>query len=276
MQIKNYLKRAVRYILHGQPTTVIKANICYSNPASLLTGRKILITGGGRGLGLAIAKKAIDEGAKVCILGRNEANLKAASKELGCKFIVGDISLIGTSDSYIDTAISTLGGLDVLINNAGISLHERNILDVTEENFDSQFNCNLRGAYFLSKSFIMKTIPHSQRNILFISSERGFQADDLPYGLTKVAINSLIKGLAYRFLNENIRVNGVAPGVTSSDMTGVAQDGNLYYPYNSANRAYLPEEVAEVCTYLLSDLSSCISGEIIQCNQAKTVNVHWR
>ena len=97
----------------------------------------------------------------------------------------------------------------------------------------------------------------------------------MPYGLTKAALNSLTQGLAYRFAKENIRVNAVAPGVTVSDMTGFSED-NLYCSYNINKRVYLPEEMAEVAAFLLSEESGCISGQIITCNEGKSINSHLR
>ena len=110
---------------------------------------------------------------------------------------------------------------------------------------------------------------------MFISSERGIQTDDIPYGLTKAAINSLVKGLAPKLIKENIRINAVAPGITTSDMTGFKKEGNLYCEANLNQRVYLPEEVAEVATFLISDASSCVSGQIIACNEGKTGNSRY-
>lgn len=112
-------------------------------------------------------------------------------------------------------------------------------------------------------------------NILFVSSETGETADIRPYGLTKAAINSLVQGLAYLYASQGIRVNAIAPGVTATGMTGVSNT-NLYYPANPNGRAYLPEEMAEVATFLLSDASGCISGQIVACNNAKTINARWK
>jgi NAD(P)-dependent dehydrogenase (short-subunit alcohol dehydrogenase family) len=165
-----------------------------------------------------------------------------------------------------------------LVNNAGISLHEGNIMNVTQEQFDAQINTNLRGGYFLAQKFIEYFEKNNQSNgsILFVSSERGFYVDDLPYGLTKSAVNSLVQGLAYRVIKKGIRVNAIAPGVTTSDMTGFKSDENLYVSYNANERVYLPEEVAEVACFLLSDVSKCLSGQILVCNESKSVNAHWR
>jgi NAD(P)-dependent dehydrogenase (short-subunit alcohol dehydrogenase family) len=113
-------------------------------------------------------------------------------------------------------------------------------------------------------------------NILFVSSETGDTADIRPYGLTKAAINSFVKGLANIMAPKGIRVNAVAPGITTSDMTGFKADGNLYYADNTTDRVYLPGEVAEVASFLLSDASGCMSGQILVCNNAKTVNPRWK
>ena len=162
------------------------------------------------------------------------------------------------------------------MNNAGISMHEPSFFDVTPEGFDSQIGTNLRGAFFLTQQFLKSVIDRGVTgNVLFISSETGDTVDLRPYGLSKTALNSLVQGLAHAYAAKGIRVNAVAPGVTATELTGVSQD-NLYYRDSTINRAYLPEEIAEVACFLLSDLSGCISGQIITCNNAKTVNARWK
>lgn len=113
-------------------------------------------------------------------------------------------------------------------------------------------------------------------NILFVSSEIGDTMDFRPYGFTKVAVNSMVQGPAYLFKKEGIRVNAVAPGVTASDMTGFKSDGNISAGEYATSRIYLPEEVAETACFLVSDASGCISGQIITCNNAQTVNARWK
>lgn len=85
-----------------------------------------------------------------------------------------------------------------------------------------------------------------------------------------------MQGLACLFVDKNIRVNAVAPGITASDMTGFKSDGDLFYQGNATKRIYLPEEVAEIACFLLSDISGCISGQIIVCNNGKTINPRWK
>ncbi len=277
-----YIKRGLRYIVKGpeiikeQPQ--LNFNITYTTPNRQLIKKKVLITGGSRGIGLAIAKKIVSEGGSVVITGRDENALKLVSKELKCNYICSDILDFDNLEKIIETADMMLGGLNCLVNNAGISLHEGNIRNVSMEQYDKQFGTNLKSAYFLSKYFIKKIETEKRQgcNILFVSSERGMYVDDLPYGLTKNAINCLVKGLARRVISSDIRVNAVAPGVTATDLTGYSPEGDLYCDYGITKRVYFPEEMAEIAIFLLSDISNCLSGQILTCNEGKSINAHFK
>lgn len=278
MSLKSKLKQTISFIIHGKPKKTI-ANISYLQPNNQLLGKRIIITGGNRGLGYAMAKKFKAEGAEVLIAGRNEKTLKTSAEEIGCKYLQLDVQDINSFKTFFDKAEKILGEINCLVNNAGISLHEKGFLDVLPSQFDSQFDTNLKGAFFLTQCFINKCKENSitdTKNILFISSETSITADERPYGLTKAAMNSLVQGLAYRYANEGYRINAVAPGVTVSDMIGVSKDGNLTCNYNMTGRYYLPEEVAEVASFLLSEVSNCVNGQIIICNEGKTINARWK
>lgn len=278
MSIKSKIKHAISFLLHGETKPTI-AHISYLQPNNLLAGKKIIITGGGRGLGFAMAKKFIAEGAEVLIAGRNDKTLKASAEEIGCKYLALDVQNVQSFKSFIDEADKLLGGVNCLVNNAGISLHENGFLAVKPEQFDSQFDTNLKGAFFLTQCFINKCKTNNiegTKNILFTSSETSTTVDERPYGLTKVAMNSLVQGLAYRYVNEGYRINAVAPGVTVSDMVGAKADGDLTCGYNVTKRYYLPEEVAEVACFLLSNASNCLNGQILVCNEGKTINARWK
>ncbi len=275
-RIVTYLKRMITYALHGQPMVNVEATIYTQQPSQKLVGKKILITGGGGGLGKAMAKKFVAEGAEVVITGRNEEKTKNVAKEIGCKYLVVDLQNLDLLSNLISESVKLLGGLNVLVNNAGISLHEWEIEKVTTEGWNQQFNTNLRAPYFLTKYFIRHLTETSNKgNILFVSSERSQTVDIIPYGLTKAAMNSLVQGLAKKYINQGIRINAVAPGVTATDMTGYKEGANLYCSYNQTGRAYLPEEVAEVASFLISDCSNCLSGQILVCNEAKTINAYF-
>ncbi len=278
MSFNDYIKRSLRFIIKGVPNKTIIAKINCIAPSEQLCGKKIIITGGGRGLGLSMAKVFVDNGAQVLIAGRNEETLKKSAEEIKCKYLKIDLQHTNSFSNFLVEANEALGGANVLVNNAGISLHEKDYLAVTKEQYDEQINTNFKGPFFLTQVFIemlMHREDHSGK-VLFVSSETSMTADDRPYGLTKAAINSLVQGLAYRYIKEGIRVNAIAPGITASNMTGLKADGNLYYSGNATERVYLPEEVAEIAKFLISDASNLINGQILVCNEGNTINARWK
>ncbi len=275
MKLLSKVKHLISFLLHGEAKPIF-ANIHYLAPHEQLKGKKVIITGGGRGLGFAMAKKFVSEGATVLISGRSEETLKRSAAELNCMYLTLDVQNVDSFPQFIDTADKMLGGADCLVNNAGISLHENGFLVVSPKQFDAQFDTNLKGAFFLAQAFVEKTKDRQgMKNILFTSSETSMTVDERPYGLTKAAVNSLVQGLAYRFVNDGYRINAVAPGVTVSDMVGGDVDGDLRFG-NITHRYYLPEEVAEVASFLLSDASNCLNGQILVCNEGKTINARWK
>lgn len=274
MKIVNKIKSFICRGLGIRCVRYVKAHVSYLSSSEKLSSKNVVITGGSRGLGLAMAAKFIEEGADVLIAGRCESSLREKAAALGCKFAVLDIREIDTFDEFLNNVYAQMGRVDVLVNNAGISLHEEGMLAVTEAQFNNQFDTNLKGAYFLTQKFIARHIETHQKEstVLFVSSERGQTADTLPYGLTKAALNSLVQGLAYKYIQQGIRTNALAPGVTASDMTGFKSDGNLNCSYNITQRVYLPEEVAEIACFLVSDAARILNGQIIVCNEGKTIN----
>lgn len=276
MFVKSKLKHLVSFLLHGE-VRPIYAKISYLQPNHRLEDKKIIITGGGRGLGASMAEKFVAEGANVLIAGRSEKKLQETAIKLNCKYLMLDVSQPATFCDFIQKADNILGGIDAIVNNAGVSLHEPTFFDVTPETFNVQVDTNLKGCFFLTQEFV-KYIKSKGGNgtILFISSETGDTMDFRPYGFTKAAVNSMVQGLAYLFRKDGIRVNAVAPGITASEMTGIVADGNLAASWYATGRYYLPGEVAETACFLLSDVAGCISGQIITCNNAQTVNARWK
>lgn len=286
MSFKEYAKRGLQYVLTGQPVHYTNVTVHTMAPKKILHDRIILITGGGRGLGFHIAKKCISEGARVIITGRNQKTLLEAKKQLGehCECIVHDNRDISHIPVLFDEAESLMNHemIDSLVCNAGISLHEGDFRHVTEETWDAQMDTNLKANYFFTKYFVeyyeSKQCSHltceKSGNVIIVSSERAKRSDDIPYGLSKVALSSFIQAMAAKTINLGIRINGVGPGVTATDMTGFQSEGNMYNSWQNNHRIFLPEEVAEVVNFLLSDASASISGEIITCDQGNYIS-HW-
>ena len=131
MNLSSKIKHIISFLLHGETKHTI-ANIAYLQPNNQLKGKKIIVTGGGRGLGFAMAKKFKSEGAEVLIAGRNEKTLQSSAVEIGCSYLVLDVQDIDSFNSFIDDADRILGGVNCLVNNAGISLHENGFIDLQE------------------------------------------------------------------------------------------------------------------------------------------------
>lgn len=263
--------------MSGTPKVDVRASVYTIEASETLKKQKIIITGGAKGLGYAMAKQFIKDGADVMICGRSVESLESAAIELGCKYLPLDLQNVESFDTFISKADNMLNGVNTLVNNAGISLHEEAYKDVTPKSFEQQFSTNLIGPYFLTQKFIEKLLSHErQGTILMVSSETGETCDFRPYGLSKIALNSLTKGLAHLYKKNGIRINAISPGVTASEMTGFSPDGNLSANNYGSGRIYLPIEVATVASFLISDLAQSLSGQIICCNNANTVNARWK
>jgi len=236
----------------------------------LLKDRSALITGGTSGIGFAIAKVFVAQGADVIITGRDEEKLKRASKEIG-NGIRGvildneDVDSIGErflrlSEDYTEKKI------DILVNNAGVNSFSK-FLKVSAEEWDKVVNINLRGTYFFAQVFSDYMIKnHIKGNILNIGSSSGYNPAIKPYGITKWGIHGLTKGLAKALLPYDIIVNGIAPGPTATDMLDSSSKGesidigNERYP---ARRFIMPEEIANLAVFLTSDMGRMIVGDMI-------------
>jgi NAD(P)-dependent dehydrogenase (short-subunit alcohol dehydrogenase family) len=282
MGYKKIIRKIANYILIEQPKNNVTVKIGAIETGKFLQGKKIVVTGGGSGIGYAMAKKFSSEGAHVLISGRNEEKLLQASKSIGnCEYLVFDISRAESASDFIAQCVGKLGSVDCLVNNAGVSFHEGSYDNVTIEGFDKQFSINYRGTFFLSKAFLEYKLKEENiegAQLLVISSETADFCYDIPYGMTKVGLNSMVQALSRRVYQQGIRVNAIAPGLTLSDMTkdyGKNSDSNLAFN-NAAGRMFLPEEVAEVACFLLSDASKCISGEIIHTNAGYHLNPHFK
>lgn len=273
MKIKSILRNWVIAAI-AQPKSKVNIGIAQINYNRILNGQHIVITGGSKGIGFAMAKKMVSEGASVIITGRNEEALKKAVSQLGsnAQYIQYDSSDV----SGIDGFLNQCGHIDSLILNAGVSLHEGTFLNVTVDGFDQQYNINLKANYFLAQAFLKRKLEsEGTGNLLFISSETAGKSNDLPYGLTKASINSLVGGLARRVYQKGIRVNAIAPGVTYTDMTKGDYKIVDDFANNSATGRYLlTEEIAEVACFILSDASKCISGEILYCDAGSHLKIN--
>jgi NAD(P)-dependent dehydrogenase (short-subunit alcohol dehydrogenase family) len=268
--MKQYLYRLWQWIYKGIPVQKINAGITVNAASQQLKGKKILITGGSQGIGYHIAKRYIAEGAEVVIVGRNADKLMQVSKELGCQYIACDLTQIQDLSSLVTKSAEMLGGLNGLVNNAGVCNIDNGFLNVTEQSYDEQFTLNVKSPFFLTQAFVQYCVDHNVESagIVFITSERGLYPDDAPYGMTKAAIGNIVAGIARRFALKGIHCNAIAPGVTADTIMHPELYDDAYLKGAVGKRYIMPDELADVAVYLMSDASKCISGEIIPCNQA--------
>lgn len=284
MSIGAAIKKVAKFILSNVPASHVSVTVSTVSPGSILAGRRIVVTGGGRGIGFAIAKACIDQGAEVVISGRSEETLEYSVAKLGdaAHGIVFDVRDVSGAKPFLEKCTEVLGGtIDCLVSNAGVNCYEGSPLNVTERSFDQQFETNLKGGYFLCNAFIemaQTELKRSNRDnvLLIVSSEAGSFSYDIPYGMSKAAMDSYVRASARRFYRLGIRINAIAPGVVYTDMTKgqVSSSVERDKAYDvAAGRLILSEEIAEVALFLLSDASKCIAGEVVHCNAGNHLKV---
>lgn len=250
----------------------LTVNIGQLTEGQLLKNKVVLITGATAGIGKAIAKECLSQGAKVIINGRNKELLDACRLEMGsdCAGICADMADINAFSTILETASAFFGDIDCLVNNAGISLHEGDFMNVTEETWDVQFATNLKSPYFLTQAWLKYYRARKMKSgrIVMMASDTSGMGSSIPYGLTKAGIASLTHGLAKKLITEGIRINAVAPGTTLTAMTDDFVHGEICRDTTQGKRVLFPQEIAEVVVFLLSDLSACLSGNIIGCSES--------
>lgn len=235
--------------------------------SSMLKNKTVFITGGSSGIGREIAMKAVSYGAKVIIAGRNEEKLREVSEKLGgVQYVVSDLKDDIEKD-FFENLESIIGSkITCLVNNAGIYV-DYSSLNYSTGDFDRVFTTNVKAPFFLSQEYVRYCIKKQIKgNIVFTSSNRSLMGDDGPYGMSKAAINNLIEGFAREHICDGIRINGVAPGMTASAINGIDVNGNMSSSSVKGNRVIHPLEIAEIVCFLLSDVSQCITGAIIPCD----------
>ncbi len=269
-------KRAFSFLRQGlKEGGVVYANISQLNKGESLLNKSILVTGGSSGIGFAIAKKALEEGAKVVITGRSYEKLIKAKAELKSEslfIITWDVSDIKIISEKLDEASRLVGNeINILVNNAGILLNQK-FFSVTEDVWDKTYATNSKSIYFISQEISSRWIANKvSGKIINVSSTSAFYGTTIPYGATKWDVAGLTEGLAKKLYGHRIIVNGIAPGRTATEMLSKANSENIYDSYTSAQRYGLPIEIAELASFLMSDATNFIVGQTIICDGGYTL-----
>lgn len=235
-----------------------------------LAGKKALVTGASRGIGMAIALAYAVEGADVAVTGRSLEKLAPVVDKMhamGRKPVAleWDVSCVKGVDSRIEETAEKLGGLDLVVNNAGVIRSER-FLSVTEEGWDAVMDTNLKGLYFSCQAAANHMIKKGIKGrIINIASDAGLRGAPVPYGISKWGVIGLTKGIASLLLPHGILVAAIAPGPVTTEMMNW-EPGKPVETTSPFGRMAYPEEIAQLAVFLASQGASRIAGDTIVIN----------
>lgn len=252
----------------------------------MFKSKRVVITGGVGGIGKTLVKLFASEGASVLFTDRIEADCAAFTAQLsrdglGCDYIAGDLREKAHCETVIETAVQRLGGVDILLNNAGI-IPRGTILETTDDMWFSAMDVNLNAAFFLCRA----AIPHMQKAgggaIVNTSSVWGVYPGPghVAYCTSKGALAALTKNLGRDHACDGIRVNAVCPNEVNTPMIrggfirrGIDPDTAIAELGKSVPLGHIaePEEIADVIAFLASDAARYICGEAIEVTGAKPV-----
>lgn len=246
----------------------------------ILEGKTAVVTGAARGIGRAIALRFGEEGANVAFTDlRLDENTESLVKELEglgvkAKAYASDASNFEETEKVVKDISETFDTIDVLINNAGITM-DTLLMRMTEQQWDTVININLKSVFNFTKAVQRTMIKARQGSIVNLSSVVGVHgnAGQANYSASKAGIIGFTKSIAQELGSRNVRCNAVAPGFIITEMTAKLSDEQrqAWEQFIPMKRGGTPEEVANVCLFLASDLSSYVSGQVISiCGAMKT------
>lgn len=238
----------------------------------------VIITGGAGGIGKATAQRFLAQGAKVVLNGRREKFLADAAKELDpsgqrVAIAAGDISRIETARNIVKISVDHFGGVDILINNAGI-FSPKPFLDHTENDFDNYINVILKGTFFASQAAVPEMRKRGGGAIVNTGSMWALQGigatPSSAYSAAKAGCHALTRNLALELAKDNIRVNTVAPAVvetpvfntflTTEQVAEVLPTFNAFHPLGRNGQ---PHDIAAAILFLASDDASWMTGVVM-------------
>lgn len=236
-----------------------------------LIGKTAIVTGAGRGIGKAIAKKLLQLGANVVITGSSEEVLNTAQefKDSGFEKVLpirGSVTKAEDIEILFNKSMETFGSVDVLVNNAGIT-RDNLIVLMGEKEWDDVLETNLKGAFLCTRAAAKIMRKQRSGKIINISSVVGVMgnAGQSNYCAAKAGLIGLTKSIAKELAGKNITCNAVAPGAIQTNMTDILSEKvkDSYIANIPLKRFGTPEEVAEVVGFLASNSANYITGQVI-------------
>jgi len=238
----------------------------------LLEGKTALITGASRGIGKAIALKYASEGANVAFSDLNrDDNMGALEKELAAMGVKGvgyssDASSLEQSEKLVEDVLAEFGNVDILVNNAGIT-RDGLLMRMEEKDWDIIMAVNLKSVFNLTKAIQRSMLKQRSGSIINMSSVVGVNGNggQSNYSASKAGIIGFTKSIAKELGSRSIRCNAIAPGFIETEMTAALADDvrDEWIQGIPLRRGGTPDDVANACTFLGSDLSSYVTGQVI-------------
>ena len=233
------------------------------------TDRKVIVTGGTRGIGKAVASGFAAAGAQVILTGRDATTAQAVAAELDgdVQGLELDVANVESVQKFFAEALERLGGLDILVANAGIT-RDKLVMALKDEDWDDVLGTNLRGAFLCAREAIRPMIRNRGGRIIGVSSVIGLTGNPGQgnYAASKAGLIGLMKSLAQEVASRNITVNAVAPGMIETDMSANLPEKarEAIASRIPAGRAGSAQEVASAVMFLASDDASYITGEVLR------------
>ena len=240
-----------------------------------LKGKRVLITGGASGIGAATAARFLEEGSSVVVLDRDAKGRKQIAAQLPnlAGTVDADVSNLKQVEAAFAEAVRLMGGVDVLINNAGISIRHK-FLDITPEEWDKIIAVNLTGVFYVAQTAARHMWERGSGVILQTASTNGIvgQPYYADYNATKAGVIELTKTMALE-LAPKVRVCAIAPGYVLTPMQRAEYTDEMLEEVNRKiplRRHAQPEEIAALFAYLASDDAAYMTGHVYTCDGAET------
>jgi len=255
-----------------------------SDPLFSVADQIVIVSGGSRGIGRAIAEGFAQRQAHVIVTGRDEATLKTACDEMESQHqvtpMVCDVAQRSHIDDCVAQVIERFGRIDTLINVAGVN-RRKPALDVSEDDYDFIVDINMKGAFLFSQAVgrqMLQQESGSQINIASLNTDRPLR-NVLPYATSKAAMAQMTKALALEWGDRGVRVNALAPGFILTDLTQKLWSDETMQAWGRANtpqrRLGVPEDMVGTALFLAAPASAFMTGQILYVDGGFTAGWAW-